>query len=179
MRAAALIWHSRLLFCFSLSLHLQARVTVHGLHACDTFSRHPRFLVLDIGHFYELLRAPEPLGSAMAEVDAENGSFEAVSPSSRAGAPESGPAISGLAKILQDHGVQHELSKRLLDAGGDTQSFRHVVCTASEFDGVLLEMFGGTAVPLMQRSKLRAVWTALQQPTPGPMLPPEASCTAQ
>ena len=105
--------------------------------------------------------------------------FEAVSPSSRAGAPESGPAISGLAKILQDHGVQHELSKHLLDEGWDTQSFRHVVCTASEFDGVLLEMFGGTAVPLMQRSKLRAVWTALQQPTPGPMLPPEASGTAQ
>ena len=111
----------------------------------------------------------------MAEVDVENGSFEAVSPSSRAGAPESGPAISGLAKILQDHGVQHELSKRLLDAGGDTQSFRHVVCTASEFDGVLLEMFGGTAVPLMQRSKLRAVWSALQQPIPGPLLQPEAS----
>ena len=79
----------------------------------------------------------------MAEVDVENGSFEAVSPSSRAGAPESGPAISGLAKILQDHGVQHELSKHLLDEGWDTQPFRHVVCTASEFDGVLLEMFGG------------------------------------
>ena len=115
----------------------------------------------------------------MAEVDADNGSFEAVSPSSRSGAPESGPAISGLAKILQDHGVQHELAKHLLDEGWDAQSFRHVVCTASEFDGVLVEMFGGTAVPLMQRSKLRAVWTALQQPTPGPMLPTEASGTAQ
>ena len=111
----------------------------------------------------------------MAEVDVENGSFEAVSPSSRAGAPESGPAISGLAKILQDHGVQRELSKHLLDEGWDTQSFRHVVCTASEFDGVLLEMFGGTAVPLMQRSKLRAVWSALQQPIPGPLLQPDAS----
>ena len=111
----------------------------------------------------------------MMEVDVENGSFEAVSPSSRAGAPESGPAISGLAKILQDHGVQHELSKHLLDEGWDTQPFRHVVCTASEFDGVLLEMFGGTAVPLMQRSKLRAVWSALQQPIPGPLLQPEAS----
>ena len=109
----------------------------------------------------------------MAEVDVENGSFEAVSPSSRAGAPESGPAISGLAKILQDHGVQHELSRHLLDEG--TQSFRHVVCTASESDGVLLEMFGGTAVPLMQRSKLRAVWSALQQPIPGPLLQPDAS----
>ena len=84
----------------------------------------------------------------MAEVDAENGSFEAVSPSSRSGAPESGQAISGLAKILQDHGVQHSLAKHLLDEGWDTQSFRHVVCTASEFDGVLVEMFGGTAVPL-------------------------------
>ena len=115
----------------------------------------------------------------MAEVDADNGSFEAVSPSSRSGAPESGQAISGLAKILQDHGVQHALAKHLLDEGWDAQSFRHVVCTASEFDGVLVEMFGGTAVPLMQRSKLRAVWTALQQPTPGPMLSSEASGTAQ
>ena len=115
----------------------------------------------------------------MAEVDADNSSFEAVSPSSRSGAPESGQAISGLAKILQDHGVQHALAKHLLDEGWDTQSFRHVVCTASEFDGVLVEMFGGTAVPLMQRSKLRAVWTALQQPTPGPMLSSEASGTAQ
>ena len=40
---------------------------------------------------------------------------------------------------------------------------------------MLLEMFGGTAVPLMQRSKLRAVWSALQQPIPGPLLQPEAS----
>ena len=173
------VCHSRLIFCCSWSLHLQARVTLQGLHTCDTFSRHLRFLVLDIGPFYGLLRAPEPLGSAMAEVDAENGSFEAVSPSSRSGAPESGQAISGLAKILQDHGVQHSLAKHLLDEGWDTQSFRHVVCTASEFDGVLVEMFGGTAVPLMQRSKLRAVWTALQQPTPGPMLSSEASGTAQ
>eukprot|EP00439_Symbiodinium_sp_Y106_P005918 s8930_g1.t1 len=99
--------------------------------------------------------------------------FAAVSPSSRAGAPESGPAISGLAKILQDHGGQHALSRHLLGAG--TQSFEHVVCTASEFDGVLLEMFGGTAVPLMQRSKLRAVWSELQQPIPGPLLQPAAS----
>ena len=36
-------------------------------------------------------------------------------------------------------------------------------------------MFGGTAVPLMQRSKLRAVWSELQQPIPGPLLQPAAS----
>ena len=111
----------------------------------------------------------------MAEVAVDNGSFEAVSPSSRAGAPDSGQAISGLAKILQDHGVQNELSKHLLDEGWDVQSFRHVVCNASEFDGVFSEMFGGTAVPLMQRSKLRAVWSSLQQPVPGTPQPPEAS----
>ena len=154
-------------------LYLRARVIVHVLHACDSLTRHLRFPCPSHRPFLQILRAPEPLGSAMAEVDVENGSFEAVSPSSRAGAPESGPAISGLAKILQDHGVQHELSRHLLDEG--TQSFRHVVCTASEFDGVLLEMFGGTAVPLMQRSKLRAVWSALQQPIPGPLLQPDAS----
>ena len=98
----------------------------------------------------------------MSEDEQELGSFQAVSPRSRRGAPESGEAISGLAKILQDHDIQADLSKHLLDEGWDIQSFRHVVCSASEFDGVLLEMFGGTAVPLMQRSKLRAVWSALQ-----------------
>ena len=36
-------------------------------------------------------------------------------------------------------------------------------------------MFGGTAVPLLQRSKLRAVWSELQQPIPGPLLQPAAS----
>ena len=111
----------------------------------------------------------------MAEVDVDNGSFEAVSPSSRAGAPDSGQAISGLARILQDHGVQSELAKHLLDEGWDIQSFRHVVCNAAEFDGVFSEMFGGTAVPLMQRSKLRAVWSSLQQPAPGAPQVSEAS----
>eukprot|EP00439_Symbiodinium_sp_Y106_P005842 s803_g1.t1 len=36
-------------------------------------------------------------------------------------------------------------------------------------------MFGGTAVPLTQRSKLRGVWSELQQPIPGPLLQPDAS----
>ena len=111
----------------------------------------------------------------MAEVDVDNGSFEAVSPSSRSGAPDSGQAISSLARILQDHGVQSELAKHLLDEGWDIQSFRHVVCNAAEFDGVFSEMFGGTAVPLMQRSKLRAVWSSLQQPVPGAPQVSEAS----
>ncbi|CAE7194755.1 unnamed protein product [Symbiodinium sp. CCMP2592] len=100
------------------------------------------------------------VADAMFDDKSVDGSFNLVNPSPCQLKAE---GASGFHQLLQDHGISQELTDRLLADGWDAKSFRHVVCQESEFAGVLPEMFPDTEVSLMQRAKLRAVWSSLQR----------------
>ena len=71
--------------------------------------------------------------------------------------------LSGLAKSLADAGIDANIANVIIQEGWDESSFRHVMCNASELDAILPELVPNLEVPLLQRAKIRAAWTAIQQ----------------
>ncbi|CAE7833488.1 unnamed protein product [Symbiodinium sp. CCMP2592] len=100
------------------------------------------------------------MADELFDAKSADGSFNLVNPSP---CPLKAEGASSFNQLLQDHGISQELTDRLLADGWDAKSFRHVVCQESELAGVLPEMFPDTEVSLMQRAKLRAVWSSLQR----------------
>ncbi|CAE7198654.1 unnamed protein product [Symbiodinium sp. CCMP2592] len=100
------------------------------------------------------------MADELFDAKSADGSFNLVNPSPCQLKAE---GASRFHQLLQDHGISQELTDRLLADGWDAKSFRHVVCQESELAGVLPEMFPDTEVSLMQRAKLRAVWSSLQR----------------
>ncbi|CAE7347235.1 unnamed protein product [Symbiodinium sp. CCMP2592] len=105
-------------------------------------------------------RCSRTMADELFDAKSADGSFNLVNPSP---CPLKAEGASSFNQLLQDHGISQELTDRLLADGWDAKSFRHVVCQESELAGVLPEMFPDTEVSLMQRAKLRAVWSSLQR----------------